>query len=240
MGVVKWPKRLVTVRHGYSLMNEAHDIANLVGDERQPLDILENMRDMDIPLADEGHPQAVATGKYFAPQEKFDIAFCSPYVRCEQTATHIIDNIGYPLRLLKDNRLRERESGWTYGITLEAIKSRFPGELARRRMDGKYWYRPPGGENWPDVEERVHSFLDKMNRDHAGQNVLVVTHGITFVCFRTLFEHLDEQQVLEVDRTSNVKNCGIAVYELDTSKHPEGRMKLVEYNKTVYDAASGI
>jgi broad specificity phosphatase PhoE len=215
-------------------MNEAHDIANLLGDPRQPLDILEGMRDVDVPLTEEGKSQATQTGMHLAGQEHFDIVLSSPYVRCVETAALVIAQFNYSVRHFKDNRLRERESGWTYGMTTDAIKKRYPGEFKRRERDGKYWYRPPGGENWPDVEMRIHSFQDKLHRDYADQHVLVVTHAIPFLIFRALFEHLDEKQVLEIDHKSPVPNCGIETFDIDTSKHPEGRLKLGEYARAVY------
>jgi len=215
-------------------MNEAHDIANLLSAEKQPVELLENARDMDVPLTKEGKRQATETGKVLAKGDAFDIIFSSPYRRCIDTAGHITAQFSHQVRLFTDNRLRERESGWMYGMTANAIKARFPDEAARRKRDGRYWYRPPGGENFPDVEQRVHSFLDKLHRDHAGQNVLVSTHGITYLTFRALFEHLGEKKLMRLDQKNPVPNCGLQIYKINTSKHPEGRMKLVAYNQIAY------
>ena len=234
MGDLKWPKRIVIVRHGYSQMNEAHDIANLLSEDKQPVDLLGNTRDMDVPLTKEGHRQASETGKLLAKEHAFDIAFSSPYKRCVDTLRYILAQFNDPVRVFMDSRLRERETGWMYGMTAGVIKAKFPDEAGRRNRDGRYWYRPPGGENFPAVEQRVHSFLDKLHRDHAGQNVLVATHGITYLLFRALFEHLGEKELMQIDTENPVPNCGMQVYEIDTSKYPEGRMKLKEYNNTAY------
>jgi len=215
-------------------MNEAHDIANLLSAEKQPVELLENTRDMDVPLTEEGESQATETGKFLAKEEVFDATFSSPYRRCIDTARHIMAKFDHPVRLFIDNRLRERETGWMYGMTASAIKARFPDEADRRKRDGRYWYRPPGGENFPDVEQRVHSFLDKLHRDHKGQNVLIATHGITYLIFRALFEHLGETELMQIDRENPVPNCGIQIYTIDTSKYPEGRLKLAEYNRIAY------
>lgn len=234
MSELKWPGRLVVVRHGYSILNEAHDIANLLLDGREPLEMVHGMRDMDVPLTPKGERQAEQTGEFLATQGNFDAALSSPYKRCVETTRHIMGKLGHNPRLYTDNRLREREAGWMYGMTSKAVKERFPDEAERRKRDGRYWYRPPGGENFPDVEQRIHQFLDKLHRDHAGQQVLVVTHAVPYVWFRALFEHLSESEFLNVDEKNPVPNCGVAIYDINTSENPEGRMRLSRYNHVAY------
>jgi len=229
MTKLKWPKFLVIVRHGESEQNLAEDLLQKgVG---ELLKKQQAIRDADIPLTEEGISQARLTGKYLAEKPKFDICFSSPYKRTLQTSEAIISNLGYDLKIYKDNRLREKEFGRLHGMSTEDIKEKYPEEFEDRKRDGKYWYRLPRGENYPDVEDRVHAFLDKLHRSWAGKNVLVVTHQVCYKSFRTLFEHLDEEQVLQLPETPN---CGIQVYELDTSTVKEGRMKLVEYDVVVY------
>ena len=228
---LKWPQRLVIVRHGQSQQNAALDLFQ----EGLPelLERIKNTRDADIVLTDIGRWQAEQTGLHLAQDDTFDVCFSSPYKRTLQTAEGIVSNLGYPLTIFTDNRLREKEFGLLHGMTTDEIKVRYPHEHSNRQRDGKYWYRLPGGENYPDVEQRNHSFLDKLVRDYAGKRVLVVTHQVPYVSFRTLFEHLDEQGVLGL---GDVPNCGIQEYILDTSKKPEGRMKLLRFNEIAYAA----
>ncbi len=189
------------------------------------------IRDADILLTDEGISQAQETGEYLSKGEKFDICFSSPYMRTLQTAENITSKLPYKVKIFKDNRLREKEFGRLHGYKTEEIKEKYPEEFEDRERDGKYWYRLPRGENYPDVEARIHSFLDKLARDYGGSNVLVVTHQVCYKMFRALFEHLGEKEVLALEETSN---CGIQEYKIDTSKRKEGRLKLVSYNKVVY------
>jgi broad specificity phosphatase PhoE len=224
----KWPKLLVVVRHGQSEQNAAIDL--LEKDLKETLEKFAKIRDMDIALTSKGIQQALETGKYLA-QYEFDICFSSPYKRTMQTAQAIVSKFDYDIRIFQDNRLREKEFGRLHGLTTADIKKIYPREYEDRKRDGKYWYRLLGGENYPDVEMRVHSFLDKLVRDYSGKNVLVNTHHVPCVFFRALFEHLDEKAVLEL---GDVPNCGISEYVLDTSKSPEGRMKLKEFGKVVY------
>lgn len=230
MTKLKWPQRLVIVRHGQSEQNVALDLL-----EDGLEDILaeqKEIRDADIALTEEGLRQAAATGAYLAQSSTFDICFSSPYQRALQTAEAIVSQFDYTLRIFKDNRIREKEFGRLHGLNKSEIREQYPDEFHDRARDGKYWYRLPRGENYPDVEARVHSFLDKLTRDYQGQHVLVVTHQVPYKLFRALFEHLDEDAVLALDDTPN---CGIQEFLADTSKAPTGRMKLAYFNKVAYE-----
>jgi broad specificity phosphatase PhoE len=228
----KWPKRLVVVRHGQSELNEIQDL--LQADLEIALERMRQIRDVDIKLTDAGVWQAQKTGEYLAKTPKFDICFSSPYQRTLQTAGGIISKIGYDLKVYTDNRIREKEFGRMHAVSQEEIMQKYPDEYECRKRDGKYWHRILGGENYPDVEARIHSFLDKLVRDYGGKRVLVVTHQVPCLLFRALFEHLGEQEVLNL---GDVSNCGIQEFVIDQSKKPEGKMVLKEYNKIAYDIA---
>ena len=229
MKKLKWPKNLVIVRHGQSTLNVAQDL--LEDNLGELLEEQKNVRDADITLTKEGVIQAKKTGEFLSKEEKFDICFSSPYMRTMQTAENIISKFDYDLRIFKDNRLREKEFGRLHGYKTEEIREKYPEEFADRERDGKYWYRLPRGENYPDVEARIHSFLDKLSRDYGGKNVLVVTHQVCYKMFRALFEHLGEKEVLELEETPN---CGVQKFIIDTSKTKEGRLKLIMFNEVGY------
>jgi len=229
MTKLKWPKKLVVVRHAQSELNLAQDI--LEDDLEGLLEKQKKVRDADILLSDKGILQAEKTGQYLSKKEKFDVCFSSPYTRTLQTAEGIISQFEKTVKIYKDNRLREKEFGRLHGFETEEIRRRYPEEFEDRKRDGKYWYRLPRGENYPDVEARIHSFLDKLVRDYGGQRVLVVTHQVCYKMFRALFEHLGEEEVLALKETPN---CGIQTYEIDVSKTKEGRLKLIDYDEVGY------
>ena len=112
------------------------------------------------------------------------------------------------VKMFQDNRLREKEFGRLAGMDSKTVKERFPVEFDARERDGKYWFRFPGGENYPDVEMRIQSFLEYLSADFAGRSVLVVTHQVPYKMFRAVLYHLDENQVLTME---NVHNCGVQV-----------------------------
>jgi len=225
----KWPRRLVIVRHGQS---EQNVVLDLMDDHLgEALEQQKKIRDADIRLTDTGILQAKETGKYLAKTEKFDLCFASPYTRTLQTAENIIGEFGYELEIFKENRLREKEFGRLHGFNKSEVKKLYPEEFEDRERDGKYWYRLPRGENYPDVETRVHNFLDKLVRDCGGKSVLIVTHQVPYKMFRALFKHLDEEKVIALKDTPN---CGMQEYEIDFSEKVDGRMKLVVYDRVAY------
>ncbi|PRP85815.1 phosphoglycerate/bisphosphoglycerate mutase [Planoprotostelium fungivorum] len=222
----KWPKRLVIIRHGQSEQNAALDLMD------PNIDALSSVRDADIKLTPLGRWQATETGKYLAGGEKFDICFSSPYQRAMDTAELIRKELPYNLKQYTDNWLREKEFGRLHGLDDKSVKEKFPEEVSIRKRDGRYWYKFPGGENYPAVEIRVHLFLEKICRDYAGRSVLVVTHQVPYKLFRGRLQYLDEAGVLGLEVTPN---CGIQEYVIDRLKNPEGRMKLKNWNLVAYD-----
>lgn len=226
---LKWPKRILIVRHGESDQNVAEDLFQ--EDLKEILKKLYETRDADIQITSKGTWQSQQTGKYLAHEEPFDICLCSPYARTIQTAENIIAQLPYKLKIHKDDRLREKGFGTLHALSKEEIKEKFPEEYHARKRDGKYYYCLPGGENYPNVGMRVHSIASKLIRDHANQNVLIVTHAVPARMFRAMYEHLGEKEVLALE---DIANCGMVSFIRDTSKVPEGRMKLEFYNKIVY------
>ncbi|KYR02764.1 hypothetical protein DLAC_00227 [Tieghemostelium lacteum] len=224
----KWPVRLVVVRHAQSEQNAALDLF------QDDIDRLAGVRDADIKLTQVGEWQATKTGEYLATTTKFDVCFTSPYFRAVETSKLIINQLGYQIKLHKDNWLREKEFGRLHGLTEQMIKERYPDEHTIRNRDGRYWFRPIGGENYADVELRIHAFLEKISRNYSGKSVLIITHQVPYKIFNSLFHHLDEEGLLGLEP---VYNCGVQEYILDTSKSPEGRLKLKHFNYKSFNMA---
>lgn len=97
---------------------------------------------------------------------------CSPLRRARETmeilrATLGLDAAGYAV----DDRLQEISYGEWEGSTLPEISARDPQLLARREQD-KWGFRPPGGESYRDVAERVASWYAGVSRD-----TVIAAHG---------------------------------------------------------------
>ncbi len=227
----KWPTALVIVRHGQSEKNVAKDRAWREGAE----DVFAGgVRDADVPLTSFGVEQALATGDFLKDKLTFDVVFSSPYLRTLQTTQHMLTRFAVAPPVILDERIREIEFGILDGLTWHGVRKRYPEEFERRNREGKYWYRPPGGESRPDVALRVHSFLGTLTRDYSRKNVLVVCHSVVVLIFRRLLERWDEAKYMKVDKESDVLNCGVTAYRFDPKSK---KLVLDYYNSICYPAA---
>ncbi len=228
----KWMDHLVIVRHGESQRNVGKDLATAAGE----LEYGGGIRDMDVSLTPRGEKQADATGKYLGLKFRFDRIFVSPYLRTVRTAEMMGRHFKDGPKLTLEDRIREKEFGILDGLTKAGINKKYPDEWRRRERDGKYYYRPPGGESYPDVALRIHSFLGTMARDCRKQTVMVVCHSVVVLMFRRLLERLSEKELLAIDRDpeQDVCNCSVTWYQFDPAAGNKGRMTLREFNGVHY------
>ena len=252
----RWPDRLWVVRHGESVGNLALRQARKAGLPALHLDL----RDPDVPLSDLGREQARALGRWFGAlpsAERPEVVLVSPYDRARETAELIVREAGLPIEqrdLVSDERLREKELGILDLLTEEGIAKHHPEQARFRRVLGKFYHRPPGGESWCDVILRLRSLLDTVSLHYAGCRMLVVTHQIVILCLRYLLEGLTEERLLAIDRDGAVANCAVTEYAFDPGVgrsgfghprfgHPRfghpGGMALRRYNFTAPMADSG-
>lgn len=230
----KWPSELIVVRHGLTFTNLRKQLANEArerGETPESAWAFTHERDMDTQLTDMGHKQARNLGRYLgkkypAENRRIDHIIHSPYLRTRQTTEGILSQLGYRPELVAEERIREIEFGLMDGLNREGVRLKYPDEAARRDRDGKYWYRPPGGESRPDVRQRVGLFFDALNRDYVGYRVLVVCHSVVVLAIRSLIERWGEDQYMKTDMEDDVKNCGITSYERVNNR----KLVLREYN----------
>ncbi|MDB5863331.1 MAG: phosphoglycerate mutase [Betaproteobacteria bacterium] len=240
----KWPDTLWIVRHGQSAGNVARDAAEAAG---LPLiDIL--TRDVDTPLSDLGRKQARALGAWFgemAERERPTVVLCSPYFRARQTAEIVLESAGLArdaLTFNADERLREKEFGILDRLTKHGIIQKFPELADQRSHVGKFYFRPPGGESWCDVILRLRNVIDTITREYRRERVLIVGHQVIVSCFRYLFERMDEQQILEIDRAGDIPNCSVTSYAFDPARGKNGKLvpKLVSFVAPLVEAGAPV
>lgn len=227
-----WPSRLWVVRHGESAGNVARDAAMRAGATRIDIDA----RDVDVPLSALGERQADAVGRWFnglPEEERPEVVLASPYARAQRTAAIIRHAGGLTAGAAPafiDERLREKEFGVLDRLTSTGIRETYPDEAERRRVLGKFYYRPPAGESWCDVTLRLRSALHTISLHHRDRRVLIVGHQVVVLCLRYLVENLTEQDILAIDAEGDVANCSVTEYAFASNEDADGRPELRRYN----------
>jgi len=237
-----WPDTLWIVRHGQSAGNVARDAAESGG-----LTVIDlAWRDIDVPLSDLGMAQSEALGGWFMRlpvEQQPDVVLCSPYVRARQTAHLVAERGGLAhVTLRVDERLREKEFGILDRLTRLGIHQKHPDLNEQRAHVGKFYFRPPGGESWCDVILRLRSLLEMITREYAGRRVLVVAHQVIVNCMRYLIEHMDEHQILDIDRQGDVPNCAVTSYRAHTGENDDRvlHLELVNFIAPLQEAATPV
>ena len=240
----RWPDVLWVVRHGESAGNVARDAADAAG--LPVIDIA--MRDVDVPLSPLGERQSSALGRWFAALpagERPSVLLTSPFLRARHTAEIIRDAGGLApdaTGMVIDERLREKEFGVLDRLTTVGIRAHYPEQTEFRRLLGKFYHRPPGGESWCDVILRLRSALDTVSLHYAGERVLVVCHQVIVLCMRYLVECMTEEQILAVDRAADVPNCSVTSYVFDPAlgKHGKLDLRLVNFVAPLEEAGAPV
>jgi 2,3-bisphosphoglycerate-dependent phosphoglycerate mutase len=127
----------------------------------------------DVPLSAVGEAQARAVGDALA-REPFAALYASDLSRVRQTAAPAAARLGLPVRL--EPGLRERHYGKFETLTYAEARERLPRDYARfKAKDPDYDFG--SGERLRDFRERAVSCVAGIAARHAGQAVLVFTHG---------------------------------------------------------------
>jgi broad specificity phosphatase PhoE len=229
----RWPATLWIIRHGESAGNVARDLATASGAHRIEL----SGRDVDVPLSPRGEEQAAALGRWFAGGEadgRPEVILVSPYLRARETARLFRDAGGARAdeAICADERLREKEFGVLDGLTGNGIAATLPDQAAFRRLLGKFYHRPPGGESWCDVIFRLRSVMDTVALHYPGRRVMIVAHQVVVLCLRYIIEGLSEEEILAIDRAGEVANCSVTEYRHDPRHGRGGGLVLHRFNET--------
>jgi len=127
----------------------------------------------DVPLNELGHAQARAVAAVLAG-ERFDAVYSSDLLRVRQTAEPTAGRLDLPVSY--DPRLRERHYGMFERHTYAEVRERYPAEYARfRDKDPEFDFG--SGEALRAFERRALDCVAALIERHAGQSLLVFTHG---------------------------------------------------------------
>ncbi len=150
--------RLCLVRHGETDWNAERRLQGHV----------------DIPLNARGLAQAASTARGLG-EARFAAVYCSDLARARQTADAILE--GRDTRTTLQPELRERHFGIFQGRTYDEAAAALPDDFRRFRSGEADYAFPGGGESLATFARRVEAALTAIAQRHAGEDVLVVTHG---------------------------------------------------------------
>jgi broad specificity phosphatase PhoE len=123
-------------------------------------------------LTDLGRRQAEAAAQYLAQKGGIAAVITSPLQRAYDTATAAAKALGLDVSV--DDDLIETDFGTWEGLTFGEAAERDP-ELHRRWLRDTS-VKPPDGESFDSVAQRVHRARARIIVEHAGETVLVVSH----------------------------------------------------------------
>ncbi len=169
------------VRHGQTVWNVENKICGAT----------------DSPLTEKGHMQAIETAHKITDMGiKADMILYSPLSRARDTAMHISEICGIPLR--EEKRLFEQNFG-KYEST-----PRNGEEFQEAKK--QFLYRYEGGESMFQLAQRVYNLLDELKADGA-EYILVAHNGIARVVNSYFYEMSNDEYA-----AFGIRNCDILKY----------------------------
>lgn len=123
-------------------------------------------------LTDVGRQQAQAAASYIAGRGGIAAVISSPLERAYDTAATAAKALG--LDVTVDDDLIETDFGAWEGLTFAEAAERDPDIHGRWLRDTTL--RPPDGESFADVRERIERARQRIISDYAERTVLVVSH----------------------------------------------------------------
>jgi len=211
------PKSIVFVRHAQSIGN------TMTQDERAEHPTPNHA----YPLTKLGEQQAEITGKYVRSRLIDgcpDLCFQSTFLRSQMTMDVILREmreLSLSLPVFTDSRLDEKWDGIFHELSKRDIRESYHDQVKMKKRSGYYHYRAPGGENCPDVELRIRSFLsDPMI---AGKRVLILGHGRWGLLLYKILYGLSVEEFLKLKNDGlkdGSENCSVIEYPRNRALFP--------------------
>jgi len=170
----------------------------------------------DVELSPRGRLQVRSLAKRWFGHE-VDHAYASDLIRASETAAAL----GVPYTV--DPQYREIDVGEWASLTRAEVAVEFAEQVAALRAGEPV--RIGGGESMDEFEARVDTAIDALREAHAGERVLLVTHGgvIRALCTRALAVRGQRSPLVGVTNT--------AITEVSDDV---GRPRIVRYNAATH------
>ncbi len=170
------------VRHGQTVWNVENKICGAT----------------DIELTELGHQQAIDTGKKILEEGiKADMILASPLVRASETARHISEMTGIPMRV--EPRLKEQNFGKWESTPRDGADFR----KAKENFVTSY----EGGESMLHLAQRIYNLIDDLKKEPEKTYILVAHNGISRV-IQSYFNDMTNEEYAAF----GVKNCCVMEY----------------------------
>ncbi len=132
---------------------------------------------------------------------KFDIIISSDLYRARHTTSILNKNL--KLKVIEDQRLRERAFGIMEGMTRDEIRHTYR-EVFEAYMNRKSTYQIPEGESLFEFNSRVIEGIENIADTFRGKKILVISHGGVLDCImRKIFNlKLDDERHFSIYNTS--------------------------------------
>lgn len=150
------PTRMLLLRHGQTELSRQRRYSGRGNPE----------------LTETGRAQADAAARYLAGRGGVEAVVTSPLQRSYDTAAAAAKALGLEVRV--DDDLIETDFGDWEGLTFREAAERDPDLHLQWLRNTSL--RPPGGESFDDVQQRVQRARNRIIAEHGGGTVLVVSH----------------------------------------------------------------
>ena len=150
------PTRMLLLRHGQTELSRQRRYSGRGNPE----------------LTETGRAQAEAAARYLAGRGGVEAVVTSPLQRSYDTAAAAAKALGLEVRV--DDDLIETDFGAWEGLTFREAAERDPDLHLQWLRNTSL--RPPGGESFDDVQQRVQRARNRIIAEHGGGTVLVVSH----------------------------------------------------------------
>lgn len=178
-------KKLYFTRHGQTVWNVENKICGKT----------------DIALTELGHAQAVELGKKIKAQKlEIDEILYSPLVRAAETARHIHEETGIPMRA--EIRLKEQNFGKYEGTP------RNGAEFLQAKT--QFVNRYDGGESMLQMAKRIYDLLDEIRNEEENKTYLLVAHNGIARIVMSYFKDMTNEEFASF----GIKNCEIMEFDL--------------------------
>jgi 2,3-bisphosphoglycerate-dependent phosphoglycerate mutase len=181
----------------------------------------------DIPLNSSGALQARQMAQALKDIKlTFDVLYTSDLKRAADTANAVVQLFGVDAQI--DSALRERHFGALQGLSIGDAPLLQP-DIWQAHIARDLEHELAGGESIRQFALRVQNVLDRIQVEHAGKTILIVSHGGTL----DMMYRIASKRPLSAERVVSVPNAslnwithnevdGWAVEQWADTRHLEG------------------